>query len=73
MIVPTAPADQPSVGDRPTPAAASDGLGVLGGLFLLVIPGIYAYVLWVFNSQAVVVDGLKFRPALRRSGTCERM
>jgi hypothetical protein len=43
-------------------------LAVLCGLVLLVIPGIWLSTRWYFGPQVVVVEGLRGRAALRRSG-----
>jgi hypothetical protein len=43
-------------------------LGVLGGLVLLIVPGIWLSVRWYFGPQVVVVEGLRGMEALRRSG-----
>ena len=42
-------------------------LGVIVGLFALVIPGIFLAILWLFAGQAVVIDGRGITDALRRS------
>jgi len=44
------------------------GVGVAVGLVLLVAPGIFLAVHWYFSAQVVVVEGLRGRAALRRSG-----
>jgi hypothetical protein len=70
-------------GQRPQPAAAIvSGLeafrpvfmavliaaaGVVLGLFLLVIPGIWLLIRWLFTPQAVVLDGRRGTGALARS------
>ena len=41
--------------------------GVVGGLFLLIVPGVYLFVIWAFVPQAVVLDGRRGGAALRRS------
>ncbi len=43
------------------------GLGVLGGLILLIIPGIIFLVLWSVSIPAVVVEGKRGTEAMRRS------
>jgi hypothetical protein len=42
-------------------------LAVIGGFILLVIPGIFFYVRFVFGPTAVVVEGTRGRQAMRRS------
>lgn len=42
-------------------------LGVIVGLFALIIPGIFLAVLWLFAGQAVVIEGTGVTDALRRS------
>ncbi len=42
-------------------------LGVLVGLFALVIPGIFLAILWLFTGQVVVIEGKGVTDALRRS------
>ena len=41
--------------------------GVILGLFLLIIPGIWLFVRWAFVPQAVVLDGRRGTQALQRS------
>lgn len=41
--------------------------GILLGLILLIVPGIYVAVRWYFVTQSVVVDGVRGAAALRRS------
>jgi hypothetical protein len=43
-------------------------LGSFAGLLLLIVPGVYLYVRWYVCAQAAVVEGLRGRRALRRSG-----
>lgn len=43
------------------------GLGVMGGLLLLIVPGIILAVRWVVVAQAVVVEGRTGTDALNRS------
>jgi hypothetical protein len=43
------------------------GLGVLGGLILLIIPGIIFLVMWSVSIPAVVVEGKRGTEAMRRS------
>lgn len=43
-------------------------LAVTGGLILLIVPGVWLSVRWYFGLQVVVVEGLRGRAALRRSG-----
>ena len=43
------------------------GLGVLGGLILLIIPGIIFLVMWSVSIPAVVVEGQRGTSAMRRS------
>lgn len=43
------------------------GAGVVLGLFLLVVPGIYLFVRWFFVPQAVVLQGASPEEALRHS------
>jgi hypothetical protein len=43
------------------------GVGVALGL-VLILPGIYLAIRWFFAPQAVVIDGERGPPALRRSG-----
>ncbi|HEX8086288.1 MAG TPA: hypothetical protein VF529_18505 [Solirubrobacteraceae bacterium] len=43
------------------------GLGVVGGMVLLVIPGIWLATRWYFGLQAAVVEGARGAAALRRS------
>ena len=42
-------------------------LGVIVGLFALVIPGIFLAILWLFAGQAVVIEGKGVTDSLRRS------
>ena len=42
-------------------------LGVIVGLFALVLPGIFLAILWLFAGQAVVIEDTGVRDALRRS------
>lgn len=42
-------------------------LGVMVGLFALVIPGIFLAILWLFAGQAVVIEGRGITESLRRS------
>jgi hypothetical protein len=42
-------------------------LGVLAGVLLFIVPGIWIGVRWYFGPQAVVVDGCRGADALRRS------
>lgn len=42
-------------------------LGVIVGLFALVIPGIFLAILWLFAGQAVVIEGKGVKDSLRRS------
>ena len=42
-------------------------LGVIVGLFALVIPGIFLAILWLFAGQAAVIDGRGITDSLRRS------
>ncbi|MDA2953752.1 MAG: hypothetical protein O2976_03950, partial [Actinomycetota bacterium] len=42
-------------------------LGVIVGLFALVIPGIFLAVLWLFAGQAAVIEGKGVTDSLRRS------
>lgn len=42
-------------------------LGVIVGLFALIIPGIFLAILWLFAGQAVVIEGKGVKDALRRS------
>jgi hypothetical protein len=41
--------------------------GVILGLFLLIVPGIWLFVRWAFVPQAVVLDGRRGTQALQRS------
>jgi hypothetical protein len=43
-------------------------LGVIGGFILLILPGVYVAIRWYFASQVVVVEGLTYGAALKRSG-----
>jgi Membrane domain of glycerophosphoryl diester phosphodiesterase len=70
-------------GERPRPGAAIvSGLeafrpvfvavviaaaGVILGLFLLILPGLWLFVRWAFVPQAVVLDGRRSTQALQRS------
>lgn len=47
--------------------AAIVGAAVCLGLLLLVVPGVIAYLLWVFAAPAVVMERAAVSPALRRS------
>jgi hypothetical protein len=53
-------------------AVALYALGVMGGLILFVVPGIWLAVRLYFAAQAVVVDGLGPTAALRRSSELVR-
>ena len=44
------------------------GLGIVLGLFALVVPGVYLAVRWYFVPQAVVIEGARAADALRHSG-----
>jgi hypothetical protein len=48
------------------------GLGVLGGLILLIIPGIIFLVMWSVSIPAVVVEGRRGTAAMRRSWSLVR-
>jgi hypothetical protein len=41
--------------------------GVILGLFLLILPGLWLFVRWAFVPQAVVLDGRRSTQALQRS------
>ena len=41
--------------------------GVVLGLFLLIVPGVWLFVRWLFVPQAVVIDGRRSVAALQRS------
>lgn len=43
------------------------GVAVCAGLMLLVVPGVIAYLIWVFAAPAVVMEKASVSPALRRS------
>jgi hypothetical protein len=43
------------------------GLGALGGLLLLIVPGVYLFVRWYFVVQALAVDRARGLDTLRRS------
>jgi hypothetical protein len=47
--------------------AAIVGAAVCFGLMLLVVPGVIAYLIWVFAAPAVVMERASASPALRRS------
>ena len=49
---------------------AAAGVGV--GLLLLVVPGVYLAIRWLFVVQAVVIEGLRGTAALSRSGDLVR-
>lgn len=49
-------------------AVVLSGLGALGGLILLVVPGVYLWIRWYLASQTVVVEGRAPSDALGRSG-----
>jgi len=48
-------------------AVVLGALGALGGLLLLVVPGVYLYVRWYFTVQAAALDGASGLDPLRRS------
>ena len=47
-------------------------IGVIGGLSLFVVPGIFIYVSWYFVTQAVVIDGARGLAAVARSAELVR-
>ena len=52
--------------------AAIVGTLVAVGLMLLIIPGVIAYLIWVFAAPAVVMERAAVSPALRRSAVLTR-
>jgi hypothetical protein len=50
------------------PAVAVAAAGIVLGLFLFIVPGVYLYVRWYFLAQAVVIDRRRNVRALERSG-----
>jgi hypothetical protein len=48
------------------------GLGVLGGLVLFVLPGIYLLIRWAVVAQAAAIERTDWMGALRRSGELMR-
>jgi hypothetical protein len=47
-------------------------LGILGGLILLIVPGLVLAVRWSLAAQVVVLEGRRLRDALRRSNELVR-
>jgi hypothetical protein len=54
------------------PAVLLAAAGIVIGLFLLIVPGVYLAVRWYFVPQAVVIDGARRADALLRSGELVR-
>jgi hypothetical protein len=52
--------------------AAIVGVLVCAGLMLLVVPGVIAYLVWVFATPVVVMERASISPALRRSTVLTR-